>query len=81
MTWITGEYPVSDDAWPERMASMAPASICAMARRSELVAAVSVVGARTTRAMAKQTESARSNCGEVSGWKVLDEGKLHSVKH
>ena len=30
MIWTTGEYPVSDDAWPECMASMAPASSCAM---------------------------------------------------
>ena len=30
MTWITGENPSSDDAWPEIMASMAPASSCAI---------------------------------------------------
>ena len=30
MIWTTGEYPVSDDAWPESMVSMAPASSCAM---------------------------------------------------
>jgi len=65
MTWITGEYPVSDDAWPERMASMAPASICAMARRSVVVVVVWVVGARPRRRRKLNLEHTGANCETI----------------